>query len=163
MKKYCKKWVYVWNVQKFTVWSMRICAIQNMCKMIAEASLWQEGRWFNPPHWQDKFALEHWLWWAELLQLLQELHPLISLLGAVTDVQLPLEVLKMMVPRKQKDSTMSTRHSHRVMGVEGGWILCEVNNLLHCQSVELCHLHMDCFPSLEKGRACPAAELGQWC
>ncbi|MEQ2256483.1 hypothetical protein ILYODFUR_024644 [Ilyodon furcidens] len=59
----------------------------------------------------------HCLWQAECLQLLQEVHSLLSLHGEGGDVQLPLEIL--MVPRKQNESTMVTGESHRMMGVDG--------------------------------------------
>ena len=35
----------------------------------------------------------HWLWYVELFQLLQEVHPLLSLLAVAAEVQFPLEVL----------------------------------------------------------------------
>ncbi len=62
----------------------------------------------------------HWLWQFELLHLTQEVHHLFSLF-LVRELMFSshLRSWVMMVPRKQKDSTVSTGESHRVMGAVG--------------------------------------------
>ncbi len=62
----------------------------------------------------------HCLRQVEIIQLLQEVHPLLGFFGQGADVQLQLEGV-MMVPRKWRDSgdTVSTAESLRVMGVYG--------------------------------------------
>ncbi len=60
--------------------------------------------------------VHHCLWQVELLQLPQEVHPLLGFLVEKTNVQLQLEVLGDDVPKKRKDSTESTGESHGVMG-----------------------------------------------
>ena len=55
----------------------------------------------------------HWLWQVVLLQLPQEVHPLLFLLGEGADVKVTV------VPRKWKDSSVSAGESHRGMGADG--------------------------------------------
>ncbi|MED6272600.1 hypothetical protein CHARACLAT_032005 [Characodon lateralis] len=80
----------------------------------------------------------HCLWKPELLQLLQEIHSLLSLLGEGGDVHLPLEILS-------DDAGQEMKGLHngngRVTQDDGGGCSCalsEVHDHLHCfQSVEL--------------------------
>ncbi len=60
----------------------------------------------------------HCLWQVELLQLPQEVHPLLGFFGEGADVQLVDDG-----PRKWKESTVSIGESHRVMGAGGAAFL----------------------------------------
>ncbi len=74
----------------------------------------------------------HCLWQVELLQLLQEVHPLLCFFGEGADVQLPLEVLGYDGP--QEEEGVHSVYWGVTQGDGGGWgcVPPVVHNHLHC-------------------------------
>ena len=80
----------------------------------------------------------HFLWQVELLQLPQEVNPLLGSFDEGADVELPLEVLGDDGAQEAEGLRSVNWGVSQGDGAEWGWVLSEIYNHLHCfQSIEL--------------------------